>query len=785
MKRQLVFVLSASLALTFHPLFTKAVEKVDTVYNKVDTTRVNKHESKISHEEKNRNVMLNAEGNQGPRNVNIGLPFTGDVIILENDCPVVYYFWPTIPTMAWRTSTSMGRMGLLSFAEGALTQGKVGYAVQSYDRNPSSKFNGYARLYANDYGSSRYDVTITGPLSKKKGIGYMINLYRDFDKGNGTNYMYTPWTSKTTMIKLALQKSYKNGYVNLMYKLVDEKSVAISNYFPIKYEGNGKTSEIDGFQIGKDSYTLRTGLVPYLDPFTGTSQWADFTDDKYCRSESHNIYLTGEHNFKKGYKLRYSAMWQYMNTPVGLTFPISIGVYDNDQYTAKNWNFTQYGTQNSYKGSVQMVNNQIIPQSNEHYFTARAELTKRFGTHNTRLGIAYQRNSRRYVSYGGMFFQTVEANPTLLDWYAGSYKLTDDKGLMTSAKSYGGYTNDKFSKMALYLSDDFSPTKWLDLSLGARIEHQDITDNHNPYYASAEPIGDIANIKHKFSNKYNKVGVASAVVKLTRTFGLVADITYNSWYNNYWDYAKRDELGNPVAVNNEPNPRTTVPKMYEQKVINYGAGIFWNLGNKLSLVSKVTGIEKKNIYYTAATIQNPSDPTQKADCSPIFYNIKTIGWSTDIVSSPFKNFNIHYLITLQNPQYKHFAYSAFNVNYSYNNKVIPELSKVLMEIDPSYSMFNRKVRAWVSLRYFGKQYSNPTNAFSYKAWWENFGGIDYTMSRACTIKFQVVNFLNQRGAKGTIQGANQLTTDQAYINRTVIASAIRPRTFELTVDFKF
>lgn len=34
-----------------------------------------------SKEEKNRNVMLNADGNTGPRNVNIGLPFQGDIII--------------------------------------------------------------------------------------------------------------------------------------------------------------------------------------------------------------------------------------------------------------------------------------------------------------------------------------------------------------------------------------------------------------------------------------------------------------------------------------------------------------------------------------------------------------------------------------------------------------------------------------------------------------------------------------------------------------------------------
>lgn len=734
-------------------------------------------------EEKNRNVMLNAEGNQGPRNVNIGLPFTGDIIILENDIPVVYYFWPTVPTFAWRNGTSLSRMGLLSFAEGALTYGKVGYAVQSSDREASSKFRGYAQLNFNSFGSSRYDLTVTGPFGKD-GWGYMVNLYQDFDRGNGTNYMYTPWSSRTSMVKAAIQKNYNRGNVRLLYKVVDSKSVAISNYFPVKYKGNGETEDIPGFSIGTDSYTLRTGLAPYLDPFTGESKVADLTDDTYRRSTSHNLYITGEHKFNNGYKLTYSTMWQYMNTPVGLTFPISIGAYDNDQYSANKWSFTEQGTNKAYEGSVQMVNNQIIPQSKIHYFAARAELIKKIDDHNLRLGFTFQQNSRQYTSLGGMFFQTVEANPQLLDWYVSGYKMTDNNGLMTAAKSYGSYTKDKFNKTALYLSDDFSPTKWLDLGLGVRVEHQNKKDVHSPYYSSGEYIGDIPYITKNFNNDWNKVGTASAVAKLTRTFGLLADFTYNSWYDCYWDYSKRDELGNPIASGSDPYPRTTVPKSYEQKVLNYGAGIFWNLKN-LSIVSKVTGIEKKNIRYTSATIQNPNDPTEKADFSPIFYDIKTLGWSTDIVATPFKNFNIHFLLTLQNPQYKNFSYSAFDVEYSYNNKVIPELSKVLMEIDPSYSFMNGQMRAWLSLRYFGKQYGNPTNAFSYNAWWENFGGLDYRVNRNVNLKLQVVNFLNQTGAKGTVQGANQLKTDDAYINRTIIASAIRPRTIEFSVDVKF
>lgn len=91
----------------------------------------------------------------------------------------------------------------------------------------------------------------------------------------------------------------------------------------------------------------------------------------------------------------------------------------------------------------------------------------------------------------------------------------------------------------------------------------------------------------------------------------------------------------------------------------------------------------------------------------------------------------------------------------------------------------------MSLRYFGKQYGNMTNAFYYNGWWENFGGIDFNFSRNFSLKFQVTNFLDQDGVKGDVQGANQITDAKPYFGRILMASGIRPRTFEVTANFKF
>jgi hypothetical protein len=779
--KQLLFLCTASIfALSSGLNAQKSDKKKIDQISAADTTVVNKKE------EKNRNVMLNAESNIGPRNVNIGLPFTGDVVILENNIPVVYYFYPSLPTSVWRMDNSLSKMGLMSFAEGAITTGKVGYAVQSSDRDASSTLKGYGSVYVNSFGASKYDLTLTGPINKK-GLGFMLDLYQSFDRANGVNYQFTPWADKTTMIKFALQKKYANGNVRLLYKYADSKQI-LTNYSPLTYNGDGKTSPLSNFKLGTDSYVLGSGMIPYYDYNTGTPQIADLSSDKYTRSIAHNMYLTGEHDFKSGWKLTYSSMFQHMTAPLVVTFPLSIGIYDPTQAAAAGWKFKYAGTSNDYTGSAQMVASQVIPTSIADALMSRAELTKKIKGHDLRFGLNQIYNHRKFSTNAGLYFQTVEANPKILDMYSyykpyNIWAKATNNGLMPlSAGGYGGSTDETYNKLALYITDDIKINKRLDIGLGIRLEDQNIHDNQNSH------INDTLNnrplISKDFSNRLNKVVALNTVYKITKEFGVLGDATYNSWWERYWDYGFRDANGNPIADPTTPKakPLQTVPKEFQTNVLNVGGGIFHNLGSTLSLVSKLTYISKQNIR-ASQSVTNAAG-TERTTFDPIIYDLSTLGWTTDIMATPIKNFNIHYLLTLQAPKYKNYSYSAYGTTYDYNNKYIPELSGVLMEIDPAYS-FDNGIRVWASMRYFGKQYGNPTNVFTYNGWWENFGGVDYRVSRNVNLKFQVTNFLNQQGVKGKLQGADQILDASSYVGKTIVAGGIRPRTFELTCQYKF
>lgn len=740
-----------------------------------------------SKEEKNRNVMLNADGNTGPRNVNIGLPFQGDIIILENDIPVVYNFYPQIPTTVWRYDNSLWKIGLLSFAEGALVYGKVGYAVNSYDRDPGKKFKGFASFYTNSWGSYKYDATLTGPLGNK-GWGYTFSMHENYDLLNGTNFMFTQWGDRTSILKAGISKKYKNGSFKFLWKHSVSKAV-YSSYNPLTYEGDGRTKALDNFKLGRDSYVIGDGNVPYYDVNNGTAGMFNMNDDAASKYIANSFYFTGNHKFNNGMNLTYSSMFMDAKAPFTVQFPVSLQIQDPDQQAASGSVYQIHNSNTVYDGSVQLVAQSYIPQSKITTFISRAELTKKFGQHNARLGFTQQFNNLPIKSNNGIYYQTVEANPRLLDFYVTTApgintQVTNEFGLLPSAGA-GDYVRTKVQKYALYGSDDFAINRWWDVGLGARIELQNDWEEHNPYLNQF--INDRPLITQEFKNNWNKVFLASTVFKVTQKFGFLADFTYNDYYNRYWDYSYKDSMGNPIAAPDSPAgtmPLNDVALSGKQIIVNYGGGVFFNWGNTLSIVSKVTKISKLN-NIASTDISNPENPAERAKIYPINYDIETVGWTTDIVSTPFKGFNVHYLLTLQNPKYKNYSYSAFDVNYNISNNIIPELSKVLMELDPSYTFMKGSLRAWLSFRYFGKQYANQTNVFFYKGWIENFGGLDYRVNSRIDLKLQVTNFLDQPGVKGAIQGADQITDVTPFINRKIAAGAIRPRTVELTVNIKF
>ena len=139
---------------------------------------------KLPDTEENRNVMLNASSNSGPREVNIGLPSSvGGITVLENDLPVVYHFWPELPMRTWRPSQSLDMKGLISVSESTLTIADFGYAVNSYTKTGGEKTQLVGTLKGNHHGYYLGDVNLSGRFSKNHNLYYALGALVTGDPG--------------------------------------------------------------------------------------------------------------------------------------------------------------------------------------------------------------------------------------------------------------------------------------------------------------------------------------------------------------------------------------------------------------------------------------------------------------------------------------------------------------------------------------------------------------------------------------------------------------------------
>ncbi len=743
---KLKFLVPSLCFMTFVTAFTQVQDSI-TIKTDTINTQVNVAQSK---EEKNRNVMLNATDNTGPRDVNIGLPASvGGITILENDLPVVYYFWPELFNRTWRQSVSLEKTGLLKMEQVANNLGELGYAVNSYTQSGTKNFKFKGKVSGSHFGWLLGDINVSGPISKN-GWAYSAGIFLNFDPST-YNLGFNQYTDQTKIFRAGLTKYFKNnkGKFNVFYKYAN--SYSLTNYAVFEYGPNGEAKELDNFTIGRDSYVIRDGVLHFKDVVTGEDYSAGM-DGLKATTGSHNLDFFGNYVLNNGWNFKYSTRFHLAKASLLYAIPISIfSVDETDGYTIAS-------SGENYSGNVGTQLAMGTPNIPTTTFMANFSLNKDIKNHKLSIGILERYyNSEDYRSNRSFFFQTVEDQPRKL-----ITSNTDENGFYNY--NVGAEYNDGIeNKFSFFGTDTWQVNEDLILSYGINFMYEKLKGH---YYLTGRTPGLVFDEADKmdFDNDWLLTsGSLRATYNITNNFGLLANALYTEYNGKLGDYSG-----------------AVTPGLKKSKSPLGGAGIFLN--NKfIQLVSQVTYLTKDN-YMQRFNLVNPNDNTE-SQTATVYYNIQTIGWTSDIVLKPFKGFNLHYLITFQDPVYKSFTFTAFGNDYDYSDNNVLQISKVLMEIDPSY--IYKKWRFWLSFRYFSKQYANLTNALYFKARWETFGGINYKLNDHISFGTTVVNFLNQRGAKGTINGAELITGASQYYGRLLTGSYIRPFTIQASVNLNF
>lgn len=719
---------------------------------------------------KNRNVMLNASSDNQPRQISIGLPSSLSATIYEDGQPVSYNVWPCLPYLYWTGTSQHSNMGVMSLGESAIKNGTVNYAVISNTRVGSKTFEGHVNYTTNIFNLQRFDISLAGPIAK--GWSYSLGAYVNLDPGSN-KLADVQYANDMKIIKASLSKRWNEGRskINLFYRYAYTKSPS-DTYGPFIYVGDGSVKEYNGFKLGHDGFLPANSMITYRDIMNGELKTINRKDGAHALNNG--LTMNYNHAFLNGTKLDITSKYNYSNATYTNLQLAGTGIADENSGYTYAYNFGNHKADDVFTGNY---NSRYLLHDigyERDWFTT-AELTGKSenAIHNWRIGTNLYWNRQGIQASTGVLAHTIEKNPTWL-YHNGNQIYTTNTG--------GEYYNAHETKFALYLSDDWQVNQRLWLSAGIRAEYYsvggknalaylDATDETATYPENERMVNyNVSDGKiTRFSKHWlNPAATANGRFTISKGFGLVGEYVFAQQHPNSQDFG-----GAYMPILDAVN--THLGRF----------GMFYNTP-WMQLVSQVSIITQSN-YKNRTQFTNPENSSDVVTI-PVTYDVQTMGWTTDVVITPFKGFSFHGLFTIQDPKYKDFdinvAFSnGVSKNYNFTDKTTTGVSKIIIELDPSYT-FN-KFRIWASFRYQSKQYINKTNSLYFNGRWETFGGIDYALNKNVSFSANVINFLNQKGCSGSIGAADLLEDVSTYKNYLMAGTYIRPFTVEFTTHINF
>lgn len=697
-------------------------------------------------------VMLNAKDATEPRQVEIGLPMSYTAVTVDG-VPAVYYYWPNTTSNHWRGEQLLASQGLQNISTTAIKFGEIGYGVDSYMERGGEKFKGKLKYQTNIYGAQNFDLNLSGKLTKK--TYFTLSAYQNFDPGS-MDLKFTNFIDRAQFYTAGLTHLFNNdrGRISVFYKYnVTHPLTSLANYAPFTYDGDGKVSELKGFRMGRDSYLPVDGMMQYRDVKTGEL----VTDNLYdiIKTRTHEGTALLDYDFGNNLTLAVKAKFSHSKGHSG--DQLTMGFYEDADAT-----YADNGEQ--FHGTIQRRLSQI------NAFCVKdamfiAELQKKTANHNWAFGVNELYSNIDYARSTTQYYHEVAPNPRKLIYNGQEYA-----NLNGSSEYDKGFEN----KLAAYVTDTWRVSPSFRMGYGARLELFNIGVDYigdsrfTDFYIGAKYNDADGNQKTVATTHHTNTGLNYAVsvsptYNITHNFGLTGEINFLQQYRHLEAYSGK-----------------TLPYYNHRPFILGRAGIFYN-SQFVNLVSAFTYARRTNDYSRLTVMsENPNEDPVMVGASS---GIQTMGWTTDAMFTPFKGFKFHAMFTYQNPKYTGYKFEAFNKTYDFSDKIVTKQSKVIIELDPNYTY--DRFNIWASFRYYSKQYANVGNSVYFNGRWETFAGASYKANKMLTFNVNVVNFLNQRGAQGTIPGSELITDGSQYAGTIMAGNYIRPFTVEFGAKLNF
>ena len=697
-------------------------------------------------------VMLNAKDATEPRQVEIGLPMSYTAVSVDG-LPAVYYYWPNTTSNHWRGEQLLARQGLQNIATTAIKFGEIGYGVDSYMERGGEKFKGKLKYQTNTFGAQNFDLNLSGKLAKK--TYFTLSTYQNFDPGS-MNLKFTNYIDRAQFYTAGLTHLFNDdrGRFSVFYKYNETHPLtALANYAPFTYDGDGKVSELKNFRMGRDSYLPVDGMMQYRNVKTDEL----VTDNLYDIIKTRTHEATALLDYDLGNNLSLAVKGKFSHSKGHSGDQLTMGFYEDADAT-----YADNG--DAFHGTIQRRLSQINAFCVKDAMLV-AELQKKTASHDWAFGINELYSNIDYARSTTQYYHEVAPNPRKL-----IYNGVEYANLNGSTEYDKGFEN----KLAAYVNDTWRVSRNFRMGYGARVElfnlgvdyigDKRFGDFHiGANYTDAEGNKKTVGITHHTHTGLNYAVSVSPTYNITHNFGLTGEINFLRQYRHLEAYSG-----------------ASLPYYNNRPFILGRAGIFFN-SSFVNLVSAFTYARRTNDYSRLTVMsENPNEDPVMVGASS---GIETMGWTTDAMFTPFKGFTFHAMVTLQSPKYTGYKFEAFNKTYDFSGKTVTKQSKLIVELDPNYTY--DRFNIWASFRYYGKQYANVGNSVYFNGRWETFAGASYKASKMLTFNVNVVNFLNQRGAQGTIPGSELITDGSQYAGTIMAGNYIRPFTVEFGAKLNF
>ena len=711
-----------------------------------------------------RNVMLNAESGSIPRAIPIGLPESGlgshiaeDGMILTESLARPYYLWSG--------GNSYSSQGTLGISETVIKMKKVSMIVDSYTKLGGDKTEAVVTMGTSSNGRVRVDAFAGGKLGGKWYGSASAYINYDPTAVNGHSRFFV---DKKQIYKLTLSRKTSDSQLDILYKLsICNDNVDHYSNAPFVYNGDGSISPFvysgQKFRIGKDRYTPEDDLIPYVDVLTGEKKQGNMSnmDRRLFQTLSLNYVKHTASGWDLGGKFRfgYSPYGNMSKTTISGIDHIVGGMSPTGARLT-----LADGT--PFEGYMQNRNINVV-ETNYVEMMGGFMADRKFARHTFSASVQTMLGAQEEKTNTVTIAHSVAASPDriLLD---GQYAW--------NANGSSLYYKGRKASLEAYAIDEWHVTNRIVLRAGARGRVLGFDMDSCPILE-----GETCN---KRTAGFNLSNGTARLVNIRRTHADYAAMGYAS-YNVAKGLNIVGEGFWSVIARTMPNYKgTTLPSETPSTSGMVRGGLMYNsdMLDFTLMPSYITSLNNTKIVYVTKQINGVSE-TQAYTAE---YGIGTLGVTFD-GNFHWRQFSMHALCTLQNPRYTdydnefHFSDGSTDV-ISYTGNYVSGLSRMMLELDPSWK--NANWRVWASARYYSRQYASRTNNAWFNSHWETFAGVDRQISPKLKLALSLVNVLMQDGAKGSLDVADTITDTSMLEGYVMAGSYIRPFAVEMSLTWK-